>query len=283
MPAMPDRPPWTCDDDGRSSALAPRVSCRDQVRHPSRPVELPPEIERAVWRGTDFATPPGQVIASGFTALDAELPGAGWPCQGVCEVLCPQPGVLEWRLVGPALARVVAGGGLVVVVGPPQTPHLPGLRHGGLDERHLVWVQADTLAERLWCTEQLVRSGACGAVLAWLPQARPEQIRRLQVSAAAGDGPVFLFRPAAARHEASAAPLRVLVQPAPDWEILLQVLKRRGPSHEGVIRLHSVPGGLASVLTPRLQTPSRLIAAREGMPQDAVAPPRASAASPVVH
>ena len=89
----------------------------------------------------------------------------------------------------------VGAGGRVVVVGPPKTPHVPGLHHAGIDEKHLVWIQADTPAERVWCTEQLVKSGACGALVAWLPQARPEQIRRLQVCAQACDGPVERIEP----------------------------------------------------------------------------------------
>jgi protein ImuA len=192
-------------------------------------------------------------------------------------------------VIGPALRAIVAAGRNVVVVGPPKTPHLPGLRHSGIDEKHLVWVRADTPAERLWCTEQLVKSGACGALVAWLPQARPEQIRRLQVCAQACEGPVFLFRPAAAQHEASAASLRVMATFALDWEIQVHVLKRRGPTHEGVVRLRSVPGGLEAVLTPRLQMPSRLIATREGAPRDGThhtpARPTLSegAARPVVH
>jgi protein ImuA len=203
-------------------------------------------------------------VPTGFDALDAELPGGGWPTQSVCEVLCPQPATLEWRLLGPALRTVVSGTGTgtVVVVGPPQSPHLPGLRHSGIDEGHLVWVQVDSPAERLWTVEQLVKAGACGAVVAWLPQARPEQIRRLQVCAQACAGLVFLFRQAAARYESSAAPLRVMASCGLDWELLIQVLKRRGPAHEGLVRLESLPGGLSAVLTPRLQRPSRLIAAR---------------------
>ena len=126
-----------------------------------------------------------------------------------------------------------------------------------------VWVQADAPAERLWCTEQLVKGNACGALIAWLPQARPEQIRRLQVCAQTCEGPVFLFRPAAAQHESSAAPLRVMAAFALDWELLVHVLKRRGPMHDGMVRLESVPGGLSAVLTPGLLQPSRLIASRE--------------------
>jgi len=177
--------------------------------------------------------------------------------------LQPQPTVAEWRLLAPAMRLVVARGGNVVVVGPPKCPHLPGLRHAGLDERHLVWIQADAPAERLWVTEQLVKTNAAGLLVSWLPQARQEQIRRLQVCALACDGPVFLCRPAAAEHEPSAAPLRVQLRFGLDWELHVHLFKRKGPTHEGDIALKSVPGGLESIITPRLRTPSEFIAARQ--------------------
>lgn len=221
--------------------------------------ELPPGLSSALWRGCDLGGAAGRVTGSGFEALDGELPGGGWPSRALTEVLCAQPGVLEWRLLGGALRRVVAAGQSVVLVGPPRHPHLPGLQHEGLDARRLVWIRAEAPSERLWCTELLLKSAASGAVVAWLPQARPEQVRRLQVCAQACEGPVFLCRPLAARHEPSAAPLRVLASLAPDWTLQVQLLKRRGAAHEGVLQLPSVPGGLASVLTPRLMAPSRLI------------------------
>jgi protein ImuA len=251
---------WDGNQEGLPS-LGVAHSSRSRIRR-SQPGELPPDVEQALWRGCDFGSQVGAVVSSGFAGLDAELPGGGWPCQALSEVLSPQQSVLEWRLIGPTLRDVVGRGGNVVVVGPPKTPHLPGLRHTGIDERHLVWVQAEAPAERLWCTEQLVKSGSCGALVAWLPQARPEQIRRLQVCAQACDGPTFLFRPAAAQHESSAAPLRVLATFGVDWEIHVHVVKRRGPAHDGLVHLRSIPGGLESVLTPRLLAPSRLIAAR---------------------
>lgn len=250
---------WAADDGLPAQCFA--HSTRSRPRR-SAPAELPPDAEQAVWRGSDLGHAPGTVVSSGFTALDAELPGSGWPTRSLTEVLSPQPSVLEWRLIGPALQGIVAAGRHIVVIGPPKTPHLPGLRHCGIDERHIVWVQADAPAERLWCTEQLIKSGACGAVVSWLPQARPEQIRRLQVCAQACEGPVFLFRPAAAQHEASAAPLRVFTTFGLDWALQVQVLKRRGPAHDGVIMLPSVPGGLQAILTPRLLRPSQLVAAR---------------------
>ncbi|WP_049820978.1 translesion DNA synthesis-associated protein ImuA [Methylibium petroleiphilum] len=250
-------PLWATDAEPSSPASS----------SPRAPVgSVPAHLEAAVWKANEFGTPLTAVLKSGWSSLDAELPGGGWPCRSLTEVLQPQPSVCEWRLLGPALRSVVAAGQHVVVVGPPKRPHMPGLRHAGLDEKHFVWVQAETPAERLWVTEQLVKSNAAGALLAWLPQARAEQIRRLQVCAQACDGPAFLFRPDTARHEASAAPLRLTATFGLDWELLVHVLKRKGPRHEGVIRLESVPGGLETVLTPRLKRPSRLISHREVRP-----------------
>lgn len=237
---------------GQSPSLSKPRLCR-----------IPGGLEAAVWRADQIGAPVTAVLASGFPELDSELPGGGWPCRSLTELLQAQASVLEWRLLGTALSRAVGLGQTVALVGPPRHPHLPGLRHAGLDEHRLVWVQADTPAERLWCTEQLIKSNACGALVSWLPQARPEQIRRLQVCALACDGPVFLCRPAAAQHQPSAAPLRVMAGFGPDWELQVHILKRRGAAHEGVVRLRSVPGGLASVLTPRLVQPSRLLPVRE--------------------
>ncbi|MGL6112442.1 MAG: translesion DNA synthesis-associated protein ImuA, partial [Rubrivivax sp.] len=111
-------------------------------------------------------------------------------------------------------------------------------------------------------TEQLVKTNAAGLLVSWLPQARQEQIRRLQVCAQACDGPVFLCRPAAAEHEPSAAPLRVQLRFGLDWQLHVHLLKRKGPAHEGEVTLSSVPGGLESILTPRLRRPSHLLASR---------------------
>ena len=147
----------------------------------------------------------------------------------------------------------------MVVIGPPKAPHLPGLAHCGIADRHLVWISAMAPAERHWCTEQLVKSNATGVVLAWLPQVRPEQIRRLLVCSQINEGLVFLFRPQQAAAEASAAPLRVQAALGPDWEPRIKVLKRRGALLDTTLVLPSVPGGLDAVLTPRARKPSALV------------------------
>ena len=238
---------------------------------------LPRSVESDVWRANQLGESVTEVMSSGWVALDGELPGGGWPRRSVTEVLATQPSVLEWRLLAPTLRRVVAEGGQVLVVGPARTPHLPGLRHEGLSERHLVWIQAEVPSERLWVTEQLIKSNSAGAIVAWLPQARQEQLRRLQVCAHGCEAPVFLCRPVAARHEASAAPLRVYSEVGIDWELKVNVFKRRGPVHDGQLVLPSVPGGLTAVLTPRLLTPSALIS--HGVTADVVGSPSPSAAT----
>ncbi|MDZ4400088.1 translesion DNA synthesis-associated protein ImuA [Hydrogenophaga sp.] len=250
---------WQEDDP--SSALM--FSTPHDPPRPARPVrmpgELPMAVAAAIWRGDQLGGPVSAVLSSGFEALDAQLPGGGWPCHGVIEILASQSGLLEWRLLGPALRQVCAAGRAVVVVGPPKAPHLPGLRFEGIDERHLVWVRADTAAERLWSAEQLIKANACGALVVWLPQARSEQVRRLQVLAASCEGPVFLCRPSAAVSESSAAPLRLLARVGLDWELHLDIFKRKGPPLQDTLRLGSVPGGLRAILTPRLRFPSRLL------------------------
>ncbi|MGY4829176.1 translesion DNA synthesis-associated protein ImuA [Sphaerotilaceae bacterium SBD11-9] len=224
---------------------------------------LPPAVRAAVWQGDQIGVPVSAVVRTGFAPLDAELPGHGWPCHALTEVLQAQPGVAEWRLLGPAIRGLVNGDRQIVLVGPPRLPHLPGLSHVGVDERRLVWFKAEAPAERLWITEQLIKSNAAGLIVSWLPQARQEQIRRLQICAQSCEAPVFLCRPESAQHEPSAAPLRVHLKAGLDWTLQVQILKRKGPTHEGVIALRSVPGGLESILTPRLRQPSLLIAARK--------------------
>jgi protein ImuA len=219
---------------------------------------LPPTVAAALWRGDQLGSPAQTVHPSGFEVLDAALPGGGWPGHSLTEILCPQSATLEWRLLGPVLAHAGATGRSVVLVGPPRQPHLPGLRLAGLNERQLVWLLAETPAERLWSAEQLVKSQAAGALVVWLPQVRPEQVRRLQVLAADHAGPVFVCRPSTAAQESSAAPLRLLARVGPDWTLQVDVFKRQGPPLAETLRLPAVPAGLQAILTPRLRQPSAL-------------------------
>ncbi|MCW5626562.1 MAG: translesion DNA synthesis-associated protein ImuA [Burkholderiales bacterium] len=225
------------------------------------PIALPWPLASTVWRGNELLRRVGTVVSTGHGMLDRELPGGGWPCGALTELLQPQAAVTEWRVVGPALGRLVAEGGTVLLIGPPMPPHLPGLMQHGLNPQRLVWVDGDSPARRLWATEEAIKANVQGAVLAWLPEARPAQLRRLQSCAQRYGGPVFLFRPAQARIQASPAPLRLLVQPAANGDVRLQVLKRRGALHEGVLEMPALPPLLERVLPRR---PSRSVPASPG-------------------
>lgn len=223
------------------------------------PSPLPAAVSAALWRGDQLGSAVARVYPSGFEALDAVLPGGGWPGHSLIEILTAHSGTLEWRLLGGVLRDVCAAGRSVVLVGPPRQPHVPGLRLVGLSEKQLVWIQAETPAERLWSAEQLIKANACGALIAWLPQVRAEQIRRLQVLAVGCEAPVFVCRPAGVVQESSAAPLRLLVRTGLDWALLVDVFKRKGPPLEATLHVPSVPAGLEAILTPRLRVPSALL------------------------
>jgi len=249
--------------------------------HPS-PLPKPPlgglpleaQLQGRLWRGSSLGAAADPTLTSGFAALDAELPGGGWPLRAVTELLTPQTGVLEWRLLAPALrgwwqaqalpAAMPGRAGRraraaepalrsLLLINPPHTPHLPGLQTLGLPPSALIWVAAATSAEALWAAEQAIKSRV--AVLAWLPDARPEQIRRLQVSALGSDAPAFLVRPERAGQQSSAAPLRLVVKPGDDWALDVHLLKRRGPAHEGWLSLPAMPGAVEPLLTAARRKP----------------------------
>lgn len=225
---------------------------------PSSRIALPASLAQAVWRGDALGNAAHAVIPSGHAMLDAELPGGGWPCGNLTDVLITQNSQAEWRLLTPALAQLVRSGGSVLLIGSPCVPYLPGLAREGLRDDRLIRIDALSLTERLWATEQALKARCLTAVLAWLPHAQPAQIRRLQACANRHPGLAFVFRPAAARLDASAAPLRVQlgIGPCPH-PLLIDILKRRGPVLDKVLHLAHWPAGLAPLLPTARPHPHR--------------------------
>ncbi len=86
----------------------------------------------AIWRGGDCAPEPA-ALPSSFPALDAVLPGGGWPGAALTEIVLEREGIGEIRLTLPALARLQAQGHDVVWIAPPQVPYAPALAAAGLD------------------------------------------------------------------------------------------------------------------------------------------------------
>ena len=199
----------------------------------------PERIHPALWRATQLARGAHCGVPTGHAALSAQLPGGGWPPGALVELLAPHPGIGEIRLLQPALARL--GGRPIALVQPPHAPHLACWQAWQLDTRQLLWVAPERPADALWATEQILKHGSCGALLCWLPRARAESLRRLHLAVQGSDTLCFAFRPATAAQQASPAPLRLALAPAPGG-LSVHILKRRGPAHPEPLAIVFEPG-----------------------------------------
>jgi protein ImuA len=203
-------------------------------------------------------------LDTGHAALNAVLPGGGWPRAGLTELLQPRPGCGEWGLLGPALSRLQASarGQLTVLVAAPHAPLGLALAAVNVAPSGLLRVEAIQAAERLWAAEQALRCADVACVLLWLEQAQSAQLRRLHIMAQDHAKLLFVLRPERAQNESSPAPLRLLLH----WKdvegahgaqsghsgavppLWVRVLKRRGPPLEASVPLLTVSPGLQALL-----------------------------------
>ena len=223
-----------------------------------------------IWRAHTLARSAAPGLPTGHAALDAQLPGGGWPVAGLVELLQPPAGQHDFQLLLPALAELTRqhSGPLVLVGAPPAPaascglmPFGPALAAQGLLPQRLLWVHADAPAAQLWACEQALRCADVLAVLAWLPRCTPEALRRLHVGAMEHGKPLWVVRPESARHASSAAPLRLLLrgvnqgmqqEQMPGDDVLqVQVLKRRGPPLAQPVLLPARSKRLAAQLASR--------------------------------
>jgi hypothetical protein len=180
----------------------------------------------AIWRGGDCAPEPA-AMPSGYAALDAVLPGRGWPVSALTEIVLAREGIGELRLALPVLARLQAAGRDVVWIAPPHVPYAPALAAAGLDLARLVVVRCRSIADALWAYEQALRAPECGAAFAWLDRADDRTLRRLAVAAREGSTWGVLWRRPGRPATAAAASLRLALS-AQDGKLSVRVLKRRG-------------------------------------------------------
>jgi len=183
----------------------------------------------AVWRASQMGASKTRAQPSGHACLDRELPNGGWPASVLIELLLSQNGIGELRLLAPTMAALTQAGKTVILLAPPHIPFAPALAELGLDLQHVLLIQTEKPMDRIWAVEQTLKSASFGALLCWLPQARPDHLRRLQLAAGNGEGLCFVFRPAAAQRESSPAPLRITCRASRCGEIEVDIIKRRGP------------------------------------------------------
>jgi len=209
----------------------------------------------ALWRGRSAAR--SSTVPTGFAALDAALPGGGWPQVGLVEILISRLGVGELYLILPALASLtqriearwcawIAPREPFTEVGgrarSPLDPFAPALAAHGLNLPRVLVARTES---PLWAYEQALRSGACDAAVVWMQRVPVRALRRLQLAAERGRTLVFLFRGLATRavREPSAAVLRITVQPAREGA-RISILKSRGSPRGAIcLSLHEEPEG----------------------------------------
>ena len=183
-----------------------------------------------VWRFKDASQSARPVRSTGRSALDARLPGGGWPTAALIEVLLETTGLGEVQLFLPALAECQNGIGEVpwiVWIAPPHEPYAPALAEHGIELSRFLVVRPDSATEALWAAEQALSSGVCAAVLLWLQGTDDRWLRRLKLAAEAGGALGVLFRPERHRFESSPASLRVLVTQG-EHETHLELIKVQG-------------------------------------------------------
>lgn len=191
-------------------------------------------IQRAdLRRGGDAPPPSG--LATGYETLDALLNG-GWPQGALVEILSAYRGIGELRLLLPALAGLTREKRWLAFVAPPYIPYAPALARAGVRLDRVMQVHPRTGTDTLWALEQTLRSGSCGAVLAWPQRADARSLRRLQLAAEAGNSLGVLFRQPSAGRERSPAVVRLRLAPAAT-RLSIDVLKRRSGWPTGPIDL----------------------------------------------
>jgi protein ImuA len=222
------------------------------------PRRAPETLHPALWLGHQLGRSAARAVASGFAALDAELPDGGWPRRVLSELLLPHPGVGEIRLLAPPLVAAQRAGRLVMIFDPPADLSAAALAGLGFEVEHLLLVNTRARvisgSDSLWALEQALKSGHVGAVLARLPpRLRTERLRRLQLAAHNHDGVAFVMRELAAAVRPTASPLRLSLQAGGADRLRLSILKRRGPPLEAPLHL-ALPPVLSEAARRRAQS-----------------------------
>ena len=81
-----------------------------------------------LWRGNELSRVASASVPTGFPALDAELPGGGWPTAALTEILPQHEGIGELRILGATLAALSAQQRILAWIAPPHRPARAGAR-----------------------------------------------------------------------------------------------------------------------------------------------------------
>ena len=190
--------------------------------------------QRFLWRARETASQTATGISTGFTELDTVLPTGGWPADALLEIITTRWGIGELRLLLPAMAALSRAGLWIIWIAPPYIPYAPALCEGGVKlTRNLVLTPEDIAHDTPWSMEKILRTEACGMVLAWPKKLAERSVRRLQLAAEAGRSLGVLFGTTDTR---SAAALRLRLE-TDKRGLRVHILKARGATRPTTVPL----------------------------------------------
>ncbi len=199
-------------------------------------------------------------LSTGFASLDLALPSKGWPVGQLNELICTQGGSGEWSLMQPAILSALAAVSnrrqpRLILVNPPHEPFLPAWYAAGISPSSIVRVDtcahAQAQPRACWVTEQALHCSDVVAVLAWLPRAPADALRRLQLAASQSTILLFVIRPLSARDQSSPAALRLVLSRQDALHSEVHILKCRGGAAQTTVQVDLISPSLRALLQAR--------------------------------
>jgi hypothetical protein len=194
------------------------------------------DLWRHVRRGHGPLLQQRPVEPSGFAALDRILPGGGWPVGALTELYPVAPGIGEFALLLPLMARLTRQGRRVALIAPPYIPYSQALAWHGVKLDRLVLLQPERPGDALWAMEQTLVSKTLALAVAWPQRALERDVRRLQLAAETGGASAVLYRPLRDAAQHSPAALRLRLAPN-DGALTVDLFKSRG-GRPAAVTLH---------------------------------------------
>lgn len=139
------------------------------------------------------ATDAGRVVSTGIPALDACLPGGGWPRVGLIELRVEDAGAGMLPLLLPHMAQLSRASRWQAWLSPPFAPYLPALERAGVAADHLLLIRPRSHQNGLEVLERALALGNFVSVFAWPLAQETDLMQRLRAAAQRGQCQAFLF------------------------------------------------------------------------------------------